>query len=173
MTATIERLAPLAGWKDAFARASASPQAFAIRERPFTTQVNLRGDATDGRFAAAVREAFGCALPPAANTFASGPQGEAIWLGPDEWLLVAQPDRGDAITQALRGALAGMRGSITDVSAARTVIEIAGDEARLVLAKGCPLDLHASAFAPESPATPTWLRPRSRSTRRGVSTWMC
>ena len=33
-----------------------------------------------------------------------------------------------------------------EVSASRAVIEIAGADARSVLAKGCTLDLHASAF---------------------------
>lgn len=148
MTASTERLSPLAAWEERFARASASPQHFAISERPFTTQVNLRGNAANPAFAAAALGAIGCDLPTAPNTFHAGTQASAIWLGPDEWLVVAGPDRGDELSAALRAALAGTRHSVTDVSAARTVIEIAGADARLVLAKGSPLDLRASAFAP-------------------------
>ena len=53
---------------------------------------------------------------------------------------------------ALRLGFAGTRCAITDVSAARTVIEMAGAHARLVLAKGCPLDLHADSFGPSQSA---------------------
>jgi sarcosine oxidase subunit gamma len=147
VTASIERESPLAAWAERFTAASASP-AFSIREMAFTTQVNLRGDASDAAFAAAVRSAIGCDLPREANTFAAGSNAAAIWLGPDEWVVVDRPDRADAIAGALRTALNGMRHSVTDVSAARTVIEIGGADARLVLAKGCPLDVHAQAFAP-------------------------
>ena len=148
MTASIERLSPLAAWGERFASASASPASFTIRERAFTTQVNLRGDASNPAFADAARTAIGCALPLEANTFAACPTGSVLWLGPDEWLVVDKPDRAGDITAALRGALAGTRHSVSDVSASRTVIEVAGADARVVLAKGCPLDVHAASFAP-------------------------
>jgi sarcosine oxidase subunit gamma len=159
VTASTERSSPLAAWGERFAQASAAPATFRIRERPFTTQVNLRG-ASSAAFSGAVRAALGCEPPAAANTYTAGASGCAVWLGPDEWLLVDGPDRGDEIAAALRGALAGTRHSVTDVSAARTVIEIAGADARLVLAKGCPLDLHASEFAP--PRTAQTLLAKSR-----------
>ncbi|MGE5096792.1 MAG: sarcosine oxidase subunit gamma [Betaproteobacteria bacterium] len=148
VTTSIERLSALAAWTERFARASAEPRQFAIRERPFTTQVNLRGNAANPAFISAVRGAVGCEPALAANTFNSAAEAAVIWLGPDEWLVVDGPDRGEAIATHLRKALAGVRHSVTDVSAARTVIEIGGTDARLVLAKGCPLDVHASVFAP-------------------------
>jgi sarcosine oxidase subunit gamma len=148
VTASIERLSPLAAWTARFARASAEAQAFAIRELAFTTQVNLRGEAADARFAQGVQAALGCGLPSGANTFAAAGERRVTWLGPNVWLVTDGPDQGDAICQALRRELAGVHVSVTDVSAARTVIEIAGREARVALAKGCPLDVHASAFAP-------------------------
>src|SRR4051812_23882755 len=112
--ASTERLGPLAAWDARFTRASATPQAFAIRELAFTTQVNLRGNAADAAFARAVRGAIGCELPLAANTYSAGADGTAIWLGPDEWLLVGRPDRADELAASLRAALAGMRKSVTD-----------------------------------------------------------
>ena len=126
--------------------------AFAMREIALTSQVNLRGDASDSAFVAGVRQAIGAELPHEPNTFTTGPGGAVIWLGPDEWLVVDGPDRADDIAGSLRRALSGMRHSVTDVSAARTVIEIAGADARLVLAKGCPLDVHASVFFPHRTA---------------------
>jgi len=148
VTASTERRSPLAAWSDRFAAASQSPFAFSIHELAFTTQVNLRGDASNPAFAEGVRRVVGCDLPAEANTFRAGSAGALVWLGPDEWLVVDRPDRGDEIAASLRQALAGLRHSVTDVSAARTVIEIAGADARLVLAKGCPIDVHASVFGP-------------------------
>ena len=147
MTASIDRQSPLAASRQRLAAASTAP-AFSIRELPFTTQVNLRGDAANPAFVSAVRGAIGCEPPREANTFTSAGSASILWLGPDEWLVADEPDRGDGIAGALRRALPGMRHSVTDVSASRTVIEIAGRDARIVLAKGCPLDLHAQAFAP-------------------------
>jgi sarcosine oxidase subunit gamma len=70
-----------------------------------------------------------------------------LWLGPDEWLVVSHDGGPRDIELQLRTALRGLHAAITDVSANRTVIEIAGSHARLVLAKGCPLDLHATRFS--------------------------
>jgi len=146
--ASIERTSPLGSWAERLARASVEPAAFAIRELPFMSQVNLRGNSPDVAFASRVHGAIGVQLPATANTYNTGARGAALWLGPDEWLIVDAPDRGDEIAQSLRNSLAGMRKSVTDVSAARTVIEISGADARVVLSKGCSLDMHASAFAP-------------------------
>jgi sarcosine oxidase subunit gamma len=46
----------------------------------------------------------------------------------------------------IRRAAADRRGEVTDLSASRIVIEIAGREARTLLEKGCGLDLHPRAF---------------------------
>lgn len=127
---------------------TASTERFSIQELAFTTQVNLRGDASDRAFVDGVRQAIGCDLPADANTFSQGPGAALLWLGPDEWLVVDRPDRAEDIVGSLRRALAGMRHSVTDVSAARSAIEIGGADARMVLAKGCPLDVHAGVLSP-------------------------
>src|SRR3954471_11414942 len=63
----------------------------------------------------------------AANTWNDA----GLWLGPDEWL-------------ALGKAPVGNYRAVTETSASRTVIEISGEDARTVLAKGCTLDLAAA-----------------------------
>lgn len=146
MTASTDRASPLAGWSARFASASAEPADFSIREVPFSAQLNLRVDA--GAFGARTHSVLGCDLPMAANTWAAGDDCSVLWLGPDEWLVVARDGRNDALCGALRTALAGTHHSVTDVSANRTIVEIAGAYARPALAKGCPLDLHGSAFKP-------------------------
>ena len=69
-----------------------------------------------------------------------------LWLGPDEWLVVAPPGAPEELEKSLRLALGTEAGAVVDLSAHRTTVELAGDRAREVLAKGCSLDLHPSVF---------------------------
>ena len=140
------RPSPRAGWSSRFAAASAVSGQFAIREVPFQSQINLRVDAAAS--GAKVASVLGCDLPVAANTWNAGGESSVLWLGPDEWLIVAPDGRNEALGADLCMALAGVHHSITDLSANRTIFEISGTDARFVLAKGCPLDLHGSAFKP-------------------------
>jgi sarcosine oxidase subunit gamma len=108
--------------------------------------INLRGNAADSAFASAVQGATGLALPVKANT-ASVDQGrQLLWLGPDEWLLKAPAGQGDAIEAALRAATAGQHVSVVQVGAGNTTLSVQGAAAADLLARGCPLDLHARAF---------------------------
>ncbi|MFQ5970978.1 MAG: sarcosine oxidase subunit gamma [Alphaproteobacteria bacterium] len=133
------RHSPLGGVHDRLA--AASDDSTAIREAPYLDKLNLRLDSSDAEVVRTVRTATGCELPREPNTTATAGALSALWLGPDEWLLVA-PDGGLAgIETAMREALAGRHHAITDVSAERTVLELAGDMAREVLAKGLSLDL--------------------------------
>ena len=71
---------------------------------------------------------------------------DVLWLGPDEWLVVAEPEAAPAIARELEDALAGHHHSILDVSANRIVFELVdGLEA---FSSGCGLDLHPSRWTP-------------------------
>jgi len=132
------------------ARAVADPGSAGVLacERRFLAKLNLRGDAADAAFAAAVKPALGFVPPIQPNTVDGKRDRYALWLGPDEWLLVAPPGAEARLLKAVRTALAGVRGAVTDVSEGRTVLRVAGPRARDVLAKGCPVDLHPRAFGP-------------------------
>ena len=71
---------------------------------------------------------------------------QALWLGPDEWLIVTPPDEQDAVEDALVEALSGVFSSVTDITGGQTLITLSGEHSRDVLAKGCSLDLHPRAF---------------------------
>ncbi len=118
-------------------------------ERPARGQIGLRGDAGHPAFRTAVKEVLGF-VPPTKATTAAGGTGlpRALWLGPDEWLVVGPPGSEGKIARDLRVALAGQHAAVTDVSEGRTVIGLAGRHARDVLMKGCPLDLHSREFKP-------------------------
>jgi sarcosine oxidase, subunit gamma len=63
--------------------------------------------------------------------------GDALWLGPDEWLVLGGRER-----DYPDGCAA------VDVSANRVCFELSGEGAAEVLARGCALDLHPSVFPP-------------------------
>jgi sarcosine oxidase, subunit gamma len=67
----------------------------------------------------------------------------AARLGPDEWLLVAPA--GDSPDFS---ALEGRHHSLVDVSHRYAAFAVEGENAPLVLAAGCPLDLHPDFFTP-------------------------
>ena len=75
-----------------------------------------------------------------------------IGLAPGEWLALAEGARAAGLASALSAELAGLAG-VVDLSSAKAIIRVSGPRARDVLAKGCPLDLDARAFAPGDAAT--------------------
>jgi heterotetrameric sarcosine oxidase gamma subunit len=114
------------------------------------TVLNLRGDSDDGRFAAAVRHAFGISLPArACSTTVSGDR-RIVWAGPDDWFLIAPGDERAPSMRALQDSLAGVRHALTDVGSGYAVLTLGGGPEREILAHGCPLDLHPAAFGPDS-----------------------
>jgi len=80
-----------------------------------------------------------------------GPQwsshGELALLGsgPGTWLALAEGAADH--TQRLRAAL-GPLASVTDQSGTYVILRMAGPEARTVLQRGAPVDLHPAAFGP-------------------------
>jgi sarcosine oxidase, subunit gamma len=115
-------------------------------ERVAVGMTNLRGDAGDGGFIGAARSALGYPLPTEPNTVTEGSGSRALWLGPNEWLIVHEA--GASPAGALRQALSSRHVAVTDVSDARGVIALGGSKARDVLKKGSPLDVHPRAFGP-------------------------
>ena len=148
MIAEAVRRSALAGYAERFAAVSAaSGGELSIRERPFVSQLNLRAGsdaAVIQRFAAVL----GFPLPTVPNSVASLEDRRALWLGPDEWLIVGPDGQQAAIEQELRNGLNGAFGSVTDVSANRTLLEIRGAKARVRLAHGIAIDLDPRSFGP-------------------------
>ena len=133
---------PLEDWDTAFARL---PGDVRIAEIPFLTQLDLRVE-PDGPATAAVGKVLGGELPIAPCTSTRGTSTrvgdvEVLWLGPDEWLVLAAPRRQRELEDLLRTAIGGEHGAVVDVSAQRTALSLSGPAAREVLARGCAIDL--------------------------------
>ena len=119
-----------------------------LRERAFLGHLNLRGDPADQALLDAVEGVLGFGLPLEPNTVAGSGELAALWLGPDEWLVLTPPGQEAGHAEALRDALGDLFASVTDVTGGQTVINLRGVAVRDVLAKGCTLDLHPWAFGP-------------------------
>jgi sarcosine oxidase subunit gamma len=137
------RRSPLAHLRDRMALASLD-DAVGLSETAYTGMVSVRVGAQSP---AAVRVAavIGAPLPAACGGVTSAGDHHALWLGPDEWLVVTGTDP-VALADQLEAAVGDEPGLVLDVSANRTVLELTGPQARAVLEKGCPVDLHPRAF---------------------------
>jgi sarcosine oxidase subunit gamma len=139
----------LADYKDRFAALSAASHGdLSIQELPFASQLSLRADPKDSGLMQRLEAALGFALPAVPNTVASRKDRRALWLGPDEWLVVSDNGQQDVLERALRNGLDSAFGSVADVSANRTVLEIGGPKACELLPHGVPIDLDARSFGP-------------------------
>ena len=149
MIAEAVRRSPLADYKERFVALSAATRGdIAMREVPFVAQVNVRADPNDTGIMKRLASTLGFALPLAPNTTTSQNDRRGLWLGPDEWLVLGPDGQQEALEQALRNGLNGTFGSIVDVSANRTLLEIRGPRAGELLARGIAIDLDARSFGP-------------------------
>ncbi len=116
-----------------------------LAERPLAGLVVLRGDAE--AIAAPVEAATGLQLPRACRHTASSPDLAALWLSPDEWLLVVPAaDRAAALATRLAAALEDHHHQVVEVSDYYAVLELGGPPLRACLAKVIALDLHPRAW---------------------------
>ena len=107
--------------------------------------IRLNPHASEAREAA--ERILGQSVPLTANTFTAG-EHQVYWLGPDEWLIVTGAENASGLAGELAEALAGLHAAVNDVSGGNIELRISGVDARKVLAKGCPLDLHPRQFGP-------------------------
>lgn len=121
--------------------------AVALDPMPLQTLLNLRGRPDAADFRSAVAGLLGAELPLTPDRWQGGENDAILWLGPDEWLVMAGEGRAGELDAGLREALADDPWlSVVDLSHSYTGFRLTGPAAREVLAKGCPLDLHPRVF---------------------------
>lgn len=92
-----------------------------------------------------VSDRIGIALPRAACRSVHDSGLSALWLGPDEWLILnATP--ADSWVSELSAQLDGVLCSVVDVSHRQVALSVHGPRAEDILATGCALDLSIAAF---------------------------
>jgi sarcosine oxidase subunit gamma len=115
----------------------------ALRALPPATRYVLRGG-SDVR--AAAESALGLRIPATVCRATIESDRAALWLGPDEWLLIATQPPPRGLVAALAEALGRLPHSLVDVSHRQSALAVSGPQATTLLAAGCPLDLDVSAF---------------------------
>ena len=132
-----ERTPPLDGRRfatgDAMGGISLEPCAIAER-------VLLRAD---NEAVAALTGVLGIELPAAPKSSTIAGPVMALWLGPDEWLLIGEP--GNDLNAKLASAEGGDFSAV-DISHRNTAITVTGERAAIALSAGCPQDLSLAAF---------------------------
>ncbi len=101
--------------------------------------ITLRGDLADPAIDAAVAAAIGAGLP-ARRSVATGSGGMAAWMAPDEALLLVDHAAAHAVATRLQTACGESFATAVDVSDARALFHVEGQEAPAALAKLCPVD---------------------------------
>jgi sarcosine oxidase subunit gamma len=129
-------------------RADPSNTYIALREITTRGMIDLRGLATDRRFMAAAKDVLGVELPKAPRTSNSFGDVKALWLSPDQWLILCARDKAADLAAALSKALAGVHALAVDVSDMRAILRLEGEGAREVMMKGTSLDFTHEDFAP-------------------------
>jgi len=113
-----------------------------VRPLAPATRLVLRGDS---EVMAAALAAIGLPFTETACRAVSQDGRSALWLGPDERLLLCGQGEPPGLAR-LREALAGRAHSLVDVSHRQCALEVSGAQAPVLLNCGCPLDLDQSAF---------------------------
>ena len=128
-------------------RAATAPRdTLAIEERGPVGQVTLRADLASPAVAEAVRATLGVELPET-RTCAFGEDGRgAVWMAPDELLVLCGYDEAGDVAARLEAALADEHATAVVMSDARAVLRLAGPDVAETLAKGAPVDLSGAAF---------------------------
>lgn len=134
-----------------------------LLEWPFLTMVSIRVE-PDSETARRIEGVLGVPLPRSVGEVTRQGAHTVLWLGPDEWLVVSQM-KPETLVDGVAGGSGGLRAaarhghaSVVDVSANRTVLELAGPGARDVLEKGCPADLHPRSFGDDTAIATTLAR---------------
>jgi sarcosine oxidase, subunit gamma len=115
----------------------------AVRLLPAAARFTLRGLTP---VMAAAGSALGLNISDIACRSASNSQWAALWLGPDEQLVLAPVADGETVAAQLRAALDALPHSLVDMSHRQIAIEVSGPTAQTLLSAGCPLDLHLASF---------------------------
>jgi sarcosine oxidase subunit gamma len=116
---------------------------FSLSEAPPAARFILRGGEA---VRVACGMAFGAEPPSRLGVAGERDKRAALWLGPDEWLLIADGDDAATIGELLESVLEGTAHSLVDVSHRQIGLVAAGSAAARVLNAGCPLDLDPHAF---------------------------
>jgi len=141
-----------------------------LRELRFRGHIVLRGDPAATNLAEVLEQLTGLALPTAPLTLVGDGEPSLQWISPDEWLLVLPPGETVSMVAALRDALRG-HVAVVDVSGGQTLVTLSGADARSVLMKSTPYDVHPNVFPPGKAVVTVFAKTMVNIRCRGEAHW--
>ena len=106
-------------------------------------KLNIRADKSAGKI---IKSITGCTFPPAANKFTTAGERHAVWLGPDEFMIICEAGKDEELASAIHTSFGSLHAAVTNITDALAAFRLKGAAVRQVLAKGCALDLHYNSF---------------------------
>jgi sarcosine oxidase, subunit gamma len=124
-------------------RAGAAGLTIGLKEIDDRGMIDLRGFPKDEAFLNAVRGILGFDLPLGPRTSADGPDVTALWLSVDQWLITCPRAEASRLQARFAKALEGIHSLAVDMSDARSIFRLEGENGREVLNKGTSVDFTA------------------------------
>ena len=119
------------------------PVGVVMREMTHQGKLNIR---CDKKFHTSLSKLVGLDTATDNNKFVATATRFAVWLAPDETLILTEAGAEAALAKQVTDAAGKAHISVNDVTDALTTLHLKGAKVRAMLAKGCPLDLHPSYF---------------------------
>lgn len=94
----------------------------------------------------AAGEAFGAKLPVTALGAETSSKRAALWMGPDEWTLLAPEDELQAVFDGIEAKLDGQPHALTDISHRSEALIVSGPKASWLLNTGIFIDFSLEKF---------------------------
>lgn len=128
-------------------RTAARGLTIALREIDDRGMIDLRGLAQEESFLSAARAVLGFELPLKPRTSTVADAMTALWLSVDQWLITCPRPEAPSLHARLTQALQGIHSLAVDMSDARAIFRLEGDNAREVLNKGTSVDFASPDIA--------------------------
>jgi len=141
-----------------------------LRELKLLGHLTLRGSQQNASFMNGCAEVLGLALPTQPLSSVDNGSISIRWISPDEWLVVLPANQAYEVEQGLRAAIEG-HFSVVNVSGGQTLIELSGPNARDVLKKCTPLDVHPGQFPVGKVAGTVFAKSTALIRRSGEDSW--
>ncbi|BES71389.1 sarcosine oxidase subunit gamma family protein [Marinobacter nanhaiticus D15-8W] len=138
-------------------------------EDALKTHLILRGNGESEEFRKGVKAATGFELPGPLQS-SQNDDWSLSWITPDEWLLIGPGDQAFLMEHQLRTQLHGHY-AVINVGGGQTVVRLSGAEARSVIMKSCPYDVHDRNFPVGKVVTTVLAKSQATLRRLGDDDW--
>jgi len=140
-----------------------------LSELAFLGHLVLRGDSENEIFSAAIESVLGVPLPSALQSQTKD-ELSISWISPDEWLVILPITEAFKIESRLRIMVEG-HFAVVNVSGGQIVLSLSGENARQVLHKSTPYDVHERNFPVGKVVTTVFAKAQAVIRRTGSESW--